>query len=83
MNKILGIMALICLLIATCSFQLYVSGIDLKLNSHILLGIMGVTLCCTAIFTILNREKFLKKTLLTSSILLILLICYHVGLHTK
>ncbi|AUB61958.1 hypothetical protein CSW12_02260 [Bacillus cereus] len=83
MNKIFGTVALICLLTATCSFQLYVSGIDLKLNSHILLGIMGLTLCCTAIFTILNREKFLKKTLLTSSILLILLICYHVGLHAK
>ncbi len=83
MNKMFGIMALICLFTAICSFQLYVSGVDLKFNSHILLGIMGVTLCCTAIFAICNREKFLKKTLLTSSILLILLICYHVGLHAK
>ncbi|AHA74911.1 hypothetical protein ABE44_26270 [Bacillus thuringiensis] len=83
MNKIFGIMALICLLTAICSFQLYVSGIDLKFNSHILLGIMGLTLCCTAIFAIFNREKFLKKTLITSSIFLIILICYYVGLHAK
>ncbi|OQR53161.1 hypothetical protein CDB3_31680 [Bacillus sp. CDB3] len=83
MNKIFGIMALICLLVAICSFQLYVSGIDLKINSHILLVIMGLTSFSAAILTIFNREKFLKKTLLTSAIFLIILVYYNVGLHVK